>query len=62
MLCLNFSITIRAFKTSLLVRNLDGHYSMMNGQDQWEIAAAFAVKFAPSVVIHQSEKDCSDSG
>ena len=41
----------RAFKTSLLVRNTDGHYSMINDQDQWEIAATSTVKFAPSLVI-----------
>ena len=44
----------RAFKTSLLVRNVDGHYSMINGQDQWEIAATSTVKFAPSLVIRPS--------
>ena len=27
----------RAFKTSLLVRNIDGHYSMINDQDQWQM-------------------------
>ena len=57
----------RAFKTSLLVRNLDGHYSMINGNDQWEIANTSTVKFAPSLVIspsrtvrilgHQSKSD-----
>ena len=41
----------RAFKTSLLVRNTDGHYSMKNDQDQWEIATTSTVKFAPSLVI-----------
>ena len=44
----------RAFKTSLLVRNLDGHYSMINDQDQWEIANSSTVKFAPSLVIAPS--------
>ena len=44
----------RAFKTSLLVRNVDGHYSMINGQDQWDIAATSTVKFAPSLVISPS--------
>ena len=44
----------RAFKTSLLVRNLDGHYSMINGNDQWEIATTSTVKFAPSLVISPS--------
>ena len=44
----------RAFKTSLLVRNLDGHYSMINDQDQWEIATTSTVKFAPSLVIAPS--------
>ena len=44
----------RAFKTSLLVRNLDGHYSMINGNDQWEIANTSTVKFAPSLVISPS--------
>ena len=41
----------RAFKTSLLVRNLAGHYSMINDQEQWEIAPLSTVKFAPSLVI-----------
>ena len=41
----------RAFKTSLSVRNLDGHYSMINDQDQWEISSTSTVKFAPSLVI-----------
>ena len=41
----------RAFKTSLLVRNVDGHYSMINDQDQWQIATTSTVKFAPSLVI-----------
>ena len=41
----------RAFKTSLLVRNVDGHYSMINDQDQWQIASTSTVKFAPSLVI-----------
>ena len=44
----------RAFKTSLLVRNIHGHYSMINGQDQWEIASTSTVKFAPSLVISPS--------
>ena len=44
----------RAFKTSLLVRNTDGHYSMINDQDQWEIASTSTVKFAPSLVIGPS--------
>ena len=44
----------RAFKTSLLVRNVDGHYSMVNDQDQWEIATTSTVKFAPSLVIAPS--------
>ena len=44
----------RAFKTSLLVRNVDGHYSMINGQDQWDIASTSTVKFAPSLVISPS--------
>ena len=41
----------RAFKTSLLVRDVDGHYSMINDQDQWQIATTSTVKFAPSLVI-----------
>ena len=41
----------RAFKTCLLVRNVDGHYSMINDQDQWQIATTSTVKFAPSLVI-----------
>ena len=42
----------RAFKTSLLVRAVDGHYSMINDQkDQWQIATTSTVKFAPSLVI-----------
>ena len=45
---------LRAFKTSLLVRNLDGHYSMINDQDQWEIANTSTVKFASSLVIAPS--------
>ena len=44
----------RAFKTSLLVRNTDGHYSMINDQDQWEITSTSTVKFAPSLVIGPS--------
>ena len=44
-------LLFRAFKTSLLVRNLDGHYSMINDQDQWEVATTSTVKFAPSLVI-----------
>ena len=40
----------RAFKTSLLVRNIDGHYSMINDQDQWQLASTSTVKFAPSLV------------
>ena len=47
----------RAFKTSLLVRNIDGHYSMINDQDQWQIATTSTgstVKFAPSLVIAPS--------
>ena len=50
--CSRLSLSLfRAFKTSLLVRNVDGHYSMINGQDQWEIAVTSTVKFAPSLVI-----------
>ena len=41
----------RAFKTSLLVRNIDGHCSMINDQDQWQIATTSTVTFAPSLVI-----------
>ena len=41
----------RAFKTSLLVRDVDGHYSMINDQDQWHIASTLTVKFAASLVI-----------
>ena len=44
----------RAFKTSLMVRNIDGHFSMINDQDQWEIANTSTVKFAPSLVIAPS--------
>ena len=35
----------RAFKTSLLVRNVDGHYFTINDQDQWQIATTSTVKF-----------------
>ena len=44
----------RAFKTSLLVRTVDGHYSMINDQDQWQISTTSTVKFAPSLVIAPS--------
>ena len=44
----------RAFKTSLLARNVDGYYCMTNDQDQWEIANTSTVKFAPSLVIAPS--------
>ena len=46
-----FRALFRAFKTSLLVRNMDGHYSMINDQDQWQIVTTSTVKFAPSLVI-----------
>ena len=41
----------RAFKTSLLVRDVDGHYFMISDQDQWQIANTSTMKLAPSLVI-----------
>ena len=41
----------RAFKTSLLVRDVERRYSMINDQDQWQVAMTSTMKFYPSLVI-----------
>ena len=52
--CRDFPCLCLGHSRHQLVRNLDGHYSMINGQDQWEIASTSTVKFAPSLVISPS--------
>ena len=39
------------FQDIILVRDVDGHYSMINDQDQWQVAATSTMKFSPSLVI-----------